>query len=1014
MLGGLFPIRDTARTNISSSETRCGQLFAKGLIMANAMLYAVELVNKANMLPYNMTLGYSIRDTCNNLNVALKSAVKFVAARKTKTRAVDKKTYDHTIPADKDVTTKNPLSENQLSHGSLVAVVGAGGSELSIAVNNLLSVYDIPQIAYASTSTVLSDKIRYRTFLRLTPPDNLQALALARLVAHFGWKYVSVLYSDDNYGRPLQEVFQDKAEQYGVCLANKITLPYRATRQTIEEKLRKIQRTPKSKVILLFASEFDARNVLKAVKRLDIRNKVWIASDSWSSSLNVINDYLPWTKLTLGSTLRHRHATGLMENLKRLLQKNQELFPNDTVESSSFPSSWPSSRKLNFDLKSSLAMAENVVNCVYAAAQSITLFCRNQESAFLGRRKNVTDAELKRNCLQLIRPRELLKYLFNSSLKGFNNNTIAISESGDPHGVYDFLNVYFNLSKDFKSNLTTVGFYDSLSNKVRLNDSALYWTLANENVPQSKCSEPCIPGTVVVTTDRKACCWDCQRCPRGHMSNKSMASYCTPCPDGHDSNDENTACIYVPLLHIEFSNPWSIMISLLCVISCLFTLVALTLFVKHRSSPVVRSTCQELSFPLLITLAAAFLLPLIDIGQPTNEKCAVSAFSFSILFNVILTLVLATISRTVMVFEARSSSFFHKKIFLTRRFHLGLVLVSLLVQFTICLLWFLLDPPHATRSEVFVPSFKRYVFCKQGSEWPLISLSYLALLSLISTGLAHRSRNLPENYNNAKFIAFAMFTFNLVGFTFLGAYHGTSNEGHRPLILRSFAIIMSGLCILLMIFGPKIYVILFRPELNNLRTFRKMTMQHVLRTSSVSASVSLKCVGDLQGTVCVMESNFQQKATQTFKQRTRDAATQTDANSTSPHNIRRGSFQKLLRHFSLERKEDNDETSKRRKERAETSDGLLMNIISEKPEGFIASTTNTHQCLTEDKSILWPLNGNGSTDLAHPKLILPPAREGTDFVPDKKHEKGGVETSGLDLPHNEWPEWGALKTSEMI
>ncbi len=57
----------------------------------------------------------------------------------------------------------------------VTAVVGAAFSGVSIMVANILRLFKIPQISYASTSTELSDKSRFQYFSRVVPPDNFQA-----------------------------------------------------------------------------------------------------------------------------------------------------------------------------------------------------------------------------------------------------------------------------------------------------------------------------------------------------------------------------------------------------------------------------------------------------------------------------------------------------------------------------------------------------------------------------------------------------------------------------------------------------------------------------------------------------------------------------------------------------------------------------------------------------------------------------------------------------------------------
>ena len=58
----------------------------------------------------------------------------------------------------------------------------------------------IPQLSYASTSTELSDKSRFEYFSRVVPPDNFQAQAIVEVVKALGWKYVSTVAVEGDYG----------------------------------------------------------------------------------------------------------------------------------------------------------------------------------------------------------------------------------------------------------------------------------------------------------------------------------------------------------------------------------------------------------------------------------------------------------------------------------------------------------------------------------------------------------------------------------------------------------------------------------------------------------------------------------------------------------------------------------------------------------------------------------------------------------------------------------------------
>lgn len=60
--------------------------------------------------------------------------------------------------------------------------------------------FQIPQISYASTSTELSDKSRFEYFSRVVPPDNFQAQAMVEILKTLGWRYVSTVAVEGDYG----------------------------------------------------------------------------------------------------------------------------------------------------------------------------------------------------------------------------------------------------------------------------------------------------------------------------------------------------------------------------------------------------------------------------------------------------------------------------------------------------------------------------------------------------------------------------------------------------------------------------------------------------------------------------------------------------------------------------------------------------------------------------------------------------------------------------------------------
>ena len=135
-------------------------------------------------------MGYDIRDSLNNVDVALEAAMDFTTTRRRRS----------TTTVGNGSTRECACRAND-TDPYVVSLIGGARSEISQRVNHVLGVCTLPQISYSSTSVSLSDKRVYSTFLRTIPPDNYQARAMADIAKHFGWDYVATVATDEDYGR---------------------------------------------------------------------------------------------------------------------------------------------------------------------------------------------------------------------------------------------------------------------------------------------------------------------------------------------------------------------------------------------------------------------------------------------------------------------------------------------------------------------------------------------------------------------------------------------------------------------------------------------------------------------------------------------------------------------------------------------------------------------------------------------------------------------------------------------
>lgn len=82
---------------------------------------------------------------------------------------------------------------------NIVGIIGPGSSAVTIQVQNLLQLFNIPQIGYSATSRELSRKDFYKYFLRVVPSDEFQSKLMVDVLLKLNWSYVITVNSEGEY-----------------------------------------------------------------------------------------------------------------------------------------------------------------------------------------------------------------------------------------------------------------------------------------------------------------------------------------------------------------------------------------------------------------------------------------------------------------------------------------------------------------------------------------------------------------------------------------------------------------------------------------------------------------------------------------------------------------------------------------------------------------------------------------------------------------------------------------------
>ncbi|XP_062035389.1 vomeronasal type-2 receptor 116-like [Lepus europaeus] len=351
-----------------------------------------------------------------------------------------------------------------------------------------------------------------------------------------------------------------------------------------------------------------------------------------------------------------------------------------------------------------------------------------------------------------------------------------------------------------------------------LNEEMIEWPVAFKETPQSLCSQRCGPGFRKMPQEgRPVCCYTCVVCPGRDISNHSDAEQCIPCADHEYPNLERNHCLPKLVTFLGFEE--SLGIALACMALCFSVLTAAVLwvFVRHRDTPIVKANNRTLSYILLITLLLCFLCSLLFIGRPNTATCLLQQIAFGLVFTVAVSTVLAKTITVILAFKVTKPG---KKMrqFLVSGASKFIIPICFLIQLALCSIWLGTSPPFL---DIDVHSEPGHIIlvCNKGSVTAFYCvLGYLGSLALASFTVAFLARNLPDTFNEAKFLTFSMLVFCSVWVTFLPVYHST--KGKVMVAVEIFSILASSAGLLGCIFVPKCYVILIKPDKNSVKALK--------------------------------------------------------------------------------------------------------------------------------------------------------------------------------------------------
>ncbi|XP_053120355.1 vomeronasal type-2 receptor 26-like [Hemicordylus capensis] len=784
-----------------------------------ALAFAVKEINVNHQILPNITLGFHIYDSYFK----------------------PRWTYRATMEL---LSTQNRLIPNYQCgiQNKMGSVIGGLHSEISLCMAAILGIYKLPLFTYGSVP-VHNDRAEPLSFYQMVPNESHNYAGFLQLLLHFRWTWVGVFAKDDDNGERFVRTILEMFLKHGICLAflervkaNQVNSLFDEF-EWLERTYHRLMNSSVNAVIFYGESMTMLRWLLFIPNLIGLttkpKGKVWLMTAQME--LTSLMYQRGWDIQTIHGALSFAVHSSELPGFQNFLQMRNPflsredgflkdfweqafgcIFPNPMANNNA-EETCTGEEKLKdipgdfFEMRIT-GQSYSIYNAAYAVAHAL--------HAMLSQGTKIQAMmNIGRLNLQHHQPWQLHYFLKRVSFNNSAGDKVSFNLNGEVVTGLDIINwVTFPNQSFHKMKVGRLDLYAPNDKIFTIYDDAITWhnsfnQVWYQTLPLSVCTNSCHPGYFRKEQKGKAfCCYDCIPCPEGKISNQQDMNDCSKCPEDQYSNKGQNLCIPKTITFLSYEEPFGFTLAILALSFALMTALVLGIFIKHRNTPIVKANNRSLTYTLLISLLLCFFCALLFIGPPEKTMCLFQQTAFGMVFSVAVSCLLAKTITVVLAFMATKPGSRMRK-WVGKRLAMSIVLCCSLMQAGNYAIWLATSPPfpdtdmHSVTEEIVWE-------CNEGSATMFYCvLGYMGFLAIVSVTVAFFARKLPDSFNEAKFITFSMLVFCSVWLSFVPAY--LSSKGKNMVAVEIFYILASSAGLLVCIFPPKCYIILFRPELNN-------------------------------------------------------------------------------------------------------------------------------------------------------------------------------------------------------
>ena len=599
MLGALLTIRRSASYSTNKeylSGDMCSDMISdRGAVNAFIAVNTINEINARDDILRNITLGITIEDNCGSDMASIAGSMRLVGVE------------NNGMP-------------------NVVAVVGPETSSHCVRSAEMFGLYNIPSIGTYASSAELSNKLKYRYFLRMVPNDQVLVKAIIATLLEMDWTYVSLIYEESSFGEFGYKQFYKLAAENNICIAFSHMIVVNAKTSDYVNTIDTLLVHGKARAVVMFTGFIVSKMFFRTIYDQKVDNHfIWMGTVPFQA-------FYRYYDVIYGALyFEYTYKQDVYEYEQALLQfsvEQAEMYPwYRHLWTQTFDCSWlnnatnPCSNYTKLDesmmldgSKWAVKTKDGIYAVAYALDSLIEMECPN------------TTAENEVELIKCINGPALLTRLKNISFEG-DSEQIDFDKNGDFLGSYTIKQFVATT----RSRLKYVGRWNQHNRELSLNESLFEWPnkmYSSTNLPQSVCSLPCPKKSYAVRLEL-ICCWECRTCRNNEIIVNN--SSCVQCPDLTWPDDTDILeCVAIAPGYIVYSDSLGLVFIVLSTIGGIISLLIIAFYIKRRKVKLIMASSRELSLVILVGVLLSFITVCLSLIEPTTWSCRIDRICFNL------------------------------------------------------------------------------------------------------------------------------------------------------------------------------------------------------------------------------------------------------------------------------------------------------------------------------------------------------------------------------------------------